>query len=351
MSAAPKSPENDRDASVLIVRFGADAAGNGDNPASPEPVKSPVVALPIGVLGGVADETIFQGVSELLTTTDGFRLFERGNLLIGAIDEPASPDLTAQAHAIYRRLLKLAEGRRLARIWNYVPCINKLDTTGLENYRAFCRGRSLAFEERLGEGYAEHLPAASAVGGVDGRLTVIFAAMSGEPEHFENPEQTPAYEYPIEHGPRSPSFARATRVTEGAESYVFISGTAAIKGHATIATGDLAGQIACTLDNLRIISRASGLGKNLGSNLNSSRAENDLVNDEATGSRSTSGAIGEWQRHFKIYLRHEADLAEARAALEGVLYTTADRVTWLLSDICREALLIEIEATLVRRVQ
>ena len=37
----------------------------------------------------------------------------------------------------------------------------------------------------------------------------------------------------------------------------------------------------------------------------------------------------------------------AAKALENTLFSAGDRVTWLHSDICRSALLIEIEATLV----
>lgn len=281
-----------------------------------------LAAPAIPVLAGCADEAIFSGL-RALAPEEGFVRMERDGLLVGAIDEPAEADLAAQTHRLYRRLLRIAAGLQLARVWNYVPRINEPDETGLENYRAFCRGRSLAFEETLGEIYHQHLPAASAVGGPDDRVVVIFAATREAPLHVENPDQVPAYEYPPEHGPRAPSFARATRVEAAGDRHVFISGTAAIKGHATQAVGDLAGQIACTLDNLRILSSGCGLGGRLG---------------EGDG----------WTRHFKIYLRHAADLPAAQAALDGVLYTAADRVTWLRSDICREALLIEIEATLVR---
>jgi hypothetical protein len=116
-------------------------------------------------------------------------------------------------------------------------------------------------------------------------------------------------------------------VEEAGARYVFISGTAAIKGHATVAAGDLGGQIACTLDNLRIISLGCGLGQRLG-----------------------EGSDPTWQRHFKIYLRRAEDYMKAAAALEGALFSPQDRVTWLQSDICRAALLIEIEATLVAAV-
>jgi hypothetical protein len=304
-----RSPSTD-----FVVRFGSDMDATD------------AFNVPLQVLGGATAETIFHGLREV-SPNDGWRLFERDGLLVGAIDEVAEVDLGGQAHRLYRRLLALIGGRRLARVWNYVPRINEPDASGLENYRAFCRGRSLAFEERLGGGYEQHLPAASAVGGVDGRLVVVFAATPGEPEHIENPEQVPAYAYPPEHGPRPPSFSRATRVEAAGRRHVFISGTAAIKGHATVAVGDLEGQIACTLDNLRIISRVCDLGDRLG-----------------------EGPAAGWQRHFKVYLRHAADYDAVKKAFDQALFRPTDHVTWLRSDICRSALLIEIEATLTADV-
>jgi len=286
-------------------------------------LSSGAFGLAIPVLGGEAVEAIFIGAVPA-GEKDGFQLFRREGVLIGAVVEPREDDLNAQTRRLYERLLAVAQGRHLVRIWNYVPQINAPDRDGLENYRAFCRGRSLAFESAFGARPALHLPAASAVGGPDDQLAVIFVATDAAPRHVENPEQIPAYEYPPEHGPRSPSFSRATQVDAGGRSYVFVSGTAAIKGHVTIAPSDLAGQIACTLDNLRLISRACGLGDEL-------------------------GAGQEWTRHFKIYLRNTGDHAYAEGALAGRLLRPDDRVTWLHSDICRAALMIEVEATLVSR--
>ncbi|MGC4075211.1 MAG: hypothetical protein QM760_22460 [Nibricoccus sp.] len=55
-------------------------------------------------------------------------------------------------------------------------------------------------------------------------------------------------------------------VEEGGRTWVFVSGTASIKGHVTVGVGSLREQIEGTLDNLRLISRASGVGDNLGRN-------------------------------------------------------------------------------------
>jgi chorismate lyase/3-hydroxybenzoate synthase len=276
------------------------------------------LALP--VLVGEEQETLFGG-AEAIGTEGGFSLFEEGGWLLGLWVGDAARDLSAQTRTIYSDMLRLtrARSRSLARIWNYVPEINADAPEGLENYRVFCRGRAQALESEP-EGAVP--PAASAVGGVPGRLAVFFAAAPAAPRRLENPEQMPAYEYPPEHGPRSPSFSRAGQVEVDGRRFTFVSGTASIKGHVTIAPDSLAGQIDCTLDNLRLISGVCGLGDDLGAG----RAK---------------------ERHFKVYLRNVADLAAARAELEARLLRAGDRVCWLHSDICRAALKLEIEATVV----
>jgi hypothetical protein len=141
---------------------------------------------------------------------------------------------------------------------------------------------------------------------------------------MENPEQMPAYKYPAEHGPRSPSFSRAMQVEADGRRWTFVSGTAAIKGHGTMAADSLVGQIEYTIDNLRLISEACKLGASLGADRTA-------------------------ERHFKVYLRHAEDFAATRAALMERLLRPEDRVVWLRSDICRSALKLEIEATVIKR--
>lgn len=279
-----------------------------------------VCRLGVPVLGGRPAETIFPPAQPAGLSGE-FTLFRSGDLLLGCASRAAGEgELEAVTERLYRDLLSAARGRHLCRIWNYVPEIN-LEVGGLENYRAFCRARSLAFDAEFGRDSFGHLSAASAVGAADGRLTVVFAATDTAPAHWENPEQVSAYRYPAEHGPKAPSFARATVTAD--RRYAFVSGTSSIKGHATVAPGDTAGQVECTLDNLAIISRTIGLGDDLGA-----------------GSRR-------WTRHFKIYLRHGSDLPAVSTRLGDSLLRADDRVTWLQADICRAELNVEIEATLV----
>jgi enamine deaminase RidA (YjgF/YER057c/UK114 family) len=251
----------------------------------------------------------------------GWTLWEQGAWLQGSISVPVSSRLALMTEEVYRSLLEAAGRRHLARVWNHVPGINAPGTDHLENYRAFCLGRSLAFEAHHGPDFRRYLPAASAVGAPGDRLTVVFAASTAAPCHFENPAQVPAYQYPPQYGPRPPSFARATVVSAGRDRVAFISGTSAITGHDTIAPFDTPAQLECTLSNLAEISRACGLGADLGAG----RAQ---------------------ERQFRVYLRRSDDLTATAATLASRLLRPGDCVSYLQADICRRELNVEIEATL-----
>jgi chorismate lyase / 3-hydroxybenzoate synthase len=284
--------------------------------------QGPGLVLPLPLLGGQSRELILPG-GGVRRDRDGIRLIDSENFRIGWVAEAVKDEraLAAQTQSLYGRMLAAAKGRHLYRIWNYVPHINTL-TDGFENYQAFCQGRSLAFEAAVGASFQQVLPAASAVGTDDHFLSLIFICGPEVPRHIENPEQIPAYRYPVEHGPRAPCFSRATVAKIAGRTFTFISGTSAIKGHVTVAPGAMLDQLDCTLDNLRLVSREAGIGEDLGANRMQTR-------------------------HFKIYLRHASDFAAARKRLEQNLLRPTDRVTYLRSDICRTSLSLEIEATLV----
>jgi hypothetical protein len=273
------------------------------------------------VLAGPAVENLF-GSAQPAGRAGELALFRHDTWLLGAASVPVAGDLESAARRLYLDLFAATRGLHLARIWNYVPGINVPGPDGLENYRLFSRARSLAFEQHYGAGFKQLLPAASAVGAQPDALTIAFAATPAAVHHVENPLQVAAYNYPVEYGPRPPSFARATLVDTPARRTVFISGTAAIRGHATIAPHQVLPQLDCTLENLRRISQTCGLGPDLD-----------------RGGRSA--------RHFKVYLRHAADQPAVAEVLERELVTKPDQVTYLQADICRQPLVVEIEATLL----
>jgi hypothetical protein len=275
------------------------------------------VALP--VLAGKEEERLLAEPAEPFQR-QMYTLFQNGSWLAGFAIAAAGIDLEFAAGQLYQGLFAVTAGLHLYRIWNYVPQINAV-TEGLENYRRFCRGRSLAFEKQFGRDFQRRLPAGSAVGSNLGPLAVAFIAGRTAPSHFENPRQVPAFEYPPAYGPRPPSFSRATVVMTEQGRQIFVSGTAAIRGHATVAAADLEAQLGCTCENLLLIGKAAGAGPDFGA--------------------------GNWRRTFKIYIRHPEDLVRVRARLEREFLRPEDVVSYLQADICRSDLLVEIEAALM----
>jgi chorismate lyase / 3-hydroxybenzoate synthase len=299
-----------RSTGCRLVFSGATAAAALDDDAA--------LRLPVPVLGGPDCESILATAS-VPEQRNGLVLFRTPTRLAGYFLAPTG-DLEAVAHDAYRRLLDTIEGHSLYRVWNFVPHINVEDHE-LENYRRFCRGRSVAFEEHFGPEFCHQLSAASAVGSRTGTFALAFIAGTDAATHFENPAQVPAFEYPTQHGPRSPSFARATSVSGTSGRQIFVSGTAAIRDHHSVGLDDLDAQITCTVENLRLIGATAGAG-------------------------SALGAEGGWQRAFKVYLRRRSDFEATASRLDRELLRKSDTVQYLEADICRSELLIEIEATL-----
>jgi hypothetical protein len=310
----PSSASSTLKSSACRVAFGGSAAcASREDP--------PALRVALERLAGDDHETLLAATGAA-TMRDDVWFFPGRDLSGGFGVARADLNLEAATTDLYRRLFAATEGLHLYRLWNYVPHINACEE-GFENYRRFCQARSLAFEARLGKHFQQLLPSSSAVGTSAGPLAVAFVAGSTPGRHFENPRQVPAFDYPPEHGPRPPSFSRATVADTGEFTHVFISGTAAIRGHATVAPGELATQLECTLDNLRLIGEAAGVGASL-------------------------GAEGSWQRKFKVYLRHPDDLRKVVSRLESGLLRPHDHVMYLHADICRAELVVEIEASLTR---
>lgn len=286
-----------------------------------------VVEVGIPVLAGEPVEQWF-GPTRSLGRKGPLNVYEAGGgeWLLGVASVAVTPGtLEGETEGVYHRIFEAAHAVHLARIWNYVPAINAAGAGGLENYRVFCRGRSHAFEQRLGADFTRSLPSASAVGTDSQSLTVAFVASRSQPRHFENPLQLPAYEYPEDYGPRSPSFARATVVNGAGASGVFISGTAAIRGHATMAPGNTREQLDYTLENLESIALACG----------SPLADfQRRARDQRT-------------RTIKVYLREARDQPWVAEVLQTRLLRAGDAVSYLRADICRQALSVEIEVTII----
>jgi len=229
--------------------------------------------------------------------------------------------LQQATESAYRQVFALLDTLHypyLFRFWNYIADINT-HSFGLERYHQFNLGRQDAFLAH-GRDVVGNVPAACALGTTaQGLLIIAFLAGRVAPLNIENPRQISAYEYPQEYGPRSPTFSRASLVRLGQDEVLFISGTASIVGHATLHPADVVAQTRETMANIKAVLAEA----------------NRLASPSWFDLSSLS---------YKVYVRHPADQAQIRAELERIV-GTAPNAIYLRADVCRQDLLLEIEAT------
>jgi len=292
--------------------------------------------------GNTQDIQLMDGMQSMsvdLVDAEGGEMRYRhdGEYLFGTIvlpefspaEDNAMPPLQHVSALAYRHIFHLLDAldyQHVYRFWNYIADINGT-SHGQERYRQFNIGRQDAFlaSQRALTG---QLPAACALGVDEGPLTIAFLAGRKPAHAVENPRQVSAYEYPEDYGPRSPSFSRATLLPgdraqgDAAQDTLFVSGTASIVGHKTLHAGDVLAQARETLTNLQALVE-----------------EAVLQNKRPGHAFDTQNAI------YRVYLRYPQDLPLVKKEILRVFGEQANTV-FLQADVCRDDLLLEIEATL-----
>ncbi len=269
----------------------------------------------------LADSDLSSGFSE------GIVWCRAGGLLYGVLelDEATfapvagATSLQLATTEAYRRIFRLLAAQNLPnlwRVWNYLAEINQ-ESSGLERYRQFNVGRQDAFLE-FQHCVTGNAPAACALGLAGGPLSIAFMAGEQPAVPVENPRQVSAYNYPAEYGPRSPTFSRGALVYLPGQEILFISGTASIVGYQTVHSGDVLAQCDESLTNVASVV-----------------AEANRLN------RSIPFALGDFS--YRAYVRHAGDFAGIQTLLADRLGTDAE-IVYVQADICRNDLLIEIEA-------
>ena len=240
-----------------------------------------------------------------------------GVALWGALTRAVRDEASFESgiEALYNDVLtqvRMAGYPHLLRMWNYFPGIHT-EHAGLDRYQRFCVGRQRAFEQHHLRNERE-FPAATVIGTHTGDVTLYFLAARTPGESFENPRQVSAYRYPQQYGPASPTFSRSMLKRWDTMAHLYISGTASIVGHAS-RHQQLHEQLAEIMRNLHALvaqaQSASGIGFNL-----------------------------EHDAQLKVYVRDINDVPALRTQLQPL------PALFLVGDICRRDLHVEIEALL-----
>lgn len=313
--------------------------GSGGEEKNLPDIPSLAVAMPLLLEPAASVCEVWHSPVPLSSGQHGPLSYRHGNdLLFGRLSLPESrfalplggameqtPLRQATAFA-YRHLFGLLESLHfpyLFRVWQYFPDINR-DSHGVERYRQFNAGRQDGFVA-CGRELTANVPAACALGSLDGPLNVCFLAGRKRPLPIENPRQLSAYHYPRRYGPRSPIFSRASLARIGTRDVLFISGTASIVGHRSRHPGDAIAQTRETLANIEAIV-------------------------EQANRHATAASFDLHSLSLKVYVRHASDAANIRDEIHRFLGAPMAAV-FLQADICRHDLLVEIEATAGHRLE
>ena len=252
---------------------------------------------------------------------ENWQIVKNDQVLFAAMeldDHPDSPIVdAAQQH--YQYLFDLIQEQgypHLLRMWNYFPAMNE-EPGGLERYKQFCVGRHRAFEQRDAH-FEPSLPAASAIGTQSGHKFVIYFLASRQPGiQVENPRQVSAFCYPPQYGPASPSFSRGMTIKWNDGEQLYLSGTASVVGHETVHEGDMERQLDETLTNIESLCTHAA-----------SAHQSAATTENLTG--------------IKVYIRHRQHYAQISSIMNR-RFSFAGPILYVLGDICRADLLLEIE--------
>lgn len=245
-------------------------------------------------------------------------------MLFGHIQLPCSSQddfqqLTEQLYQEVFECLKNTGCRHLLRTWNYFPGITKTIATHeqINRYELFCSGRLRAIQT---SGIDNKIyPAATVIGNQNGYLQIYFLASDTPGIAVENPRQTSAYHYPVTDSFTQPLFSRGILKVWGNRTHFYVSGTASIVGYETLHINDVCAQLNEAINNVEtLVAHANDQHQ---TQLN---AQDDLL-------------------YMKVYIRHSKDVAHIKQVLAARLSSNTPRIL-LLGDMCRDNLLVEIEA-------
>jgi len=292
---------------VPVARVGTPPLGGGPTLCEVWRAEGPLVTGRVGLVHYRASRNLAFGCLSLA---------EMG-AAASANDQAALREIATRAYTEVFRCLKTLGFPRAIRLWNYLPEINR-EVGGIEHYRLFNEARQRAFQSFDCEVRGD-VPAACALGSPAGSpLVVYFLAGTDAGTAIENPRQVAAYDYPAEYGAFRPTFSRATLAEAASGPVLFVSGTSSIVGHRTAHAGDVIAQTRETVTNIRSLV-----------------AEANRIAGE--------GLFTPEQLKYKAYVRRPADLTAVATEFATAVHP-ASPVVYLKADVCREDLLVEIEA-------
>lgn len=247
-------------------------------------------------------------------------------------------DVTQSSRDAFKRMNTILKYENMTaahifRQWNYIEgIIQTKDENGIlsQNYQDFNDIRAQYYNKvDFKNGY----PAATGIGTKTGGLNISFYAYSGpgsiKIQSVVNPLQTEAFDYSEkvlvggklqdDYCKAAPKFDRAKYLGVNNEEYIFISGTAAIRGEETLAINNAKEQTDITIQNMLELLKHDNL----------QNSEKESISNK-----------------FKLlYIKVYVKVLEDKKDIEEVCNHYFPKIpkAYVIADVCRENLLVEIE--------
>jgi hypothetical protein len=221
----------------------------------------------------------------------------------------------------------------VVRQWNYIEGIidrSSENHTIPNNYLMFNEVRSLYYSKAdFDHGY----PAATGIGMMSGGVILEFIAVKDargvDIVPIRNPKQVDAHRYSDKFlagrstdkisSDITPKFERAKFTNIHRMGHIYVSGTAAIRGEESISDQDTQGQTKTTIENIiKLISNTNLLKHGIELNTHSIRLS-----------------------YLRAYVKEEKDISRVMKVCEE--YFPGVPCAYLISDICRDDLVVELE--------
>lgn len=244
-------------------------------------------------------------------------------LLTEAICFPMAGDTGEQSRKVFARINDILDTEgfgvsQIVRQWNYIESITAVND-GLQNYQLFNDARSRFY---AGADWSDGYPAATGIGCDAGGVMVSVYAVKGfdgVSRPIDNPLQIPAHRYSekvLASGKESvrttPKFERGRLLGD----VMFVSGTAAIRGENSDFSDDPEAQ---------------------------ARGAIDVVESLVTPANIASGCEAFDFEMIRVYVRQPKDLECVKAVFSE--HFKAVPTHFLVADVCRPELLLELEGT------
>jgi enamine deaminase RidA (YjgF/YER057c/UK114 family) len=266
--------------------------------------------------------------------TEDYRQIFAGGITIYEPDR----DYSFQANEAYRLMSEILDREKMSfsdvvRQWNYIEDIlgiRTLTDKKYQNYQVLNDVRAQYYaSERFKNGY----PASTGIGMNAGGIILEFISI--KPENgvnivpLKNPGQIDAYNYSQgvligsslirQDMKSSPKFERAKYISINEKKTIYVSGTASIRDEKTIGENDVKKQTWVTIENI----------DNLISDINLKNAGIGNNYDKMSFS------------FIRVYVKNKSEIKVVKEICDS--YYKNVPINYLVADICRDNLLVEIE--------